>query len=87
MISAFCPYPGSCEYDDYKRLGVHYCARVECPYELQAKKLLLVEIHRLEALEKLTLRELHWLQRLRREYGDDTVPRPIESKKARENLV
>lgn len=29
-----CPYPGSCEWDDFRRSGSHICMRVTCPYAL-----------------------------------------------------
>lgn len=70
MGSTVCPYPGTCEYDDFKRLGGHYCARGKCPYELQIRKMLLAEIRRLEALEEPTLGDLRWLNRFQREYDD-----------------
>lgn len=29
-----CPYPGTCEFDDYRRSGNHPCMHVSCPYSL-----------------------------------------------------
>lgn len=29
-----CPYPGTCEFDDFRRSGNHLCMRVVCPYAL-----------------------------------------------------
>lgn len=35
-----CPYPGTCEFDDYRRSGNHLCMRVSCPYSLSARALM-----------------------------------------------
>ena len=35
-----CPYPGTCEFDDFRRSGNHLCLRVACPYALHLGALL-----------------------------------------------
>ena len=35
-----CPYPGTCEFDDFRRSGNHLCMRVVCPYSLHLGALL-----------------------------------------------
>lgn len=35
-----CPYPGTCEFDDFRRSGNHFCMRVTCPYALTVRALL-----------------------------------------------
>lgn len=35
-----CPYPSRCEYNDYKKTGVHFCALAKCLYQTQALHLI-----------------------------------------------
>ena len=76
VMPMFCPYPTTCEWDAYRRTGSHVCARVRCPYHLQAQKILEREVHRLKLLQSRTQAQQERLLvyqeellRLRKEFG------------------
>lgn len=65
----FCPYPTTCEYDDYWKTGVHYCAAGRCQYIMTAKVMLERERARLSRekhlTESLTERQKQKLEEIR----------------------
>lgn len=61
-----CPYPGTCEFDDFARIGEHFCARATCPYALSVRALLEERIRYLSALPELSQREIDDITRYRR---------------------
>lgn len=65
-----CPYPTTCEFDDYRRTGEHVCARVSCPYHIHARRMIAQKIKRLEGLDERTLRQEDKLEALKKEYVD-----------------
>lgn len=60
-----CPYPGTCEFDDFARIGEHFCARVTCPYALSVRALIEERIRYLSALPELSQRETDAITRYR----------------------
>ena len=60
-----CPYPGTCEFDDFARIGEHFCARATCPYALSVRALLEERIRYLSALTELSQREMDAIKRYR----------------------
>lgn len=60
----FCPYPTTCEYDDYWKTGVHYCGAGRCQYNMTAKVMLEHEIGLLEQIRHRTERQEQVLERL-----------------------
>lgn len=60
-----CPYPGTCEYDDFARIGTHFCARAACPYALSVRALLEARIRYLSSLPCVSQREIDDLTRYR----------------------
>lgn len=60
----FCPYPTTCEWDDFHKAGRHLCLRVKCPYQLTAKAVLEHEIGLLEQIRHRTERQEQVLERL-----------------------
>ena len=46
-----CPYPGTCEFDDFRRSGNHLCMRVVCPYSLHPDALLRAHERYVESLK------------------------------------
>ena len=60
-----CPYPGTCEFDDFSRIGEHFCARATCPYALSVRSLLEERIRYLSALPELSQRETDEIRRYR----------------------
>lgn len=60
-----CPYPGTCEFDDFARIGEHFCSRVTCPYALSVRALLEERIRYLSALPELSQRETDEISRYR----------------------
>ena len=46
-----CPYPGTCEFDDFRRSGNHLCMRVVCPYSLHPDVLLRAHERYVESLK------------------------------------
>lgn len=45
-----CPFPGTCEFDDFRRSGNHLCLRVVCPYTLCPDALRRAQAEYLESL-------------------------------------
>ena len=64
----FCPYPTTCEYDDYWKTGVHYCAAGRCQYIMTAKVMLEREIEQLARIKHRTERQQQVLDRLVEQY-------------------
>lgn len=60
-----CPYPGTCEFDDFARIGEHFCSRVTCPYALSVRALLEERIRYLSALPCVSQREMDVIRRYR----------------------
>ena len=60
-----CPYPGTCEFDDFARIGEHFCSRVPCPYALSVRALLEERIRYLFALPCVSQREIDAIRRYR----------------------
>lgn len=67
----FCPYPTTCEYDDYWKTGVHYCAAGRCQYIMTAKSMLEREIRLLAGVKHQTPQQREALERLRRKYREE----------------
>ena len=67
----FCPYPTTCEYDDYWKTGVHYCAAGRCQYIMTAKVMLEWEIEQLARIKRRTERQQQVLERLVEQYRKD----------------
>lgn len=61
----FCPYPSTCEYDDYWKTGVHYCGAGRCQYIMTAKAMLERERARLAREKYLTERQKQKLEEIR----------------------
>lgn len=61
----FCPYPTTCEWDDFHKAGRHLCLRVKCPYQLTAKVMLERERARLAREKHLTERQKQKLEEIR----------------------
>lgn len=66
----FCPYPTTCEYDDYWKTGVHYCGAGKCQYGMTAKAMLENEIGKLEQVRHKTERQKQLLEKLREQVGE-----------------
>lgn len=49
-----CPDPGTCEFDDFRRTGNHFCMRIKCPYSLSVRALLEGRVAYLKSLKKPT---------------------------------
>lgn len=60
-----CPYPGTCEFDDFARIGEHFCSRVTCPYALSVRALIEERIRYLSALPCVSHREIDAIRRYR----------------------
>lgn len=60
-----CPYPGTCEFDDFARIGEHFCARATCPYALSVRDLLEERIRYLSAIPCVSQREIDAIRRYR----------------------
>ena len=75
VMPMFCPYPTTCELDDYHKAGIHLCLRVKCPYHFTAKAMLDHKIKSLEAIRGKTEQQKATLARLqkkrREEFGKD----------------
>ena len=65
VMPMFCPYPTTCEYDDYWKTGVHYCAAGRCQYIMTAKAMLERERARLMKEKHLTERQKQALEEIR----------------------
>lgn len=64
-----CPYPTTCEYDDYQRTGAHYCSRAKCPYRIHTRRILAGQIRRLASLRDRTEKQEECLSRLKGQYA------------------
>lgn len=60
----FCPYPTTCEWDAYRKTGVHFCNIGKCQYSLTAKAMLEHEIGLLAQIRHRTERQEQVLERL-----------------------
>ena len=69
-MADLCPYPVTCEYDDFRRTGVHFCARVKCPYRIHARKILAGQSKELASLPKRTVKQETRLGELKRQYAE-----------------
>lgn len=56
----FCPYPTTCEWDAYRKTGVHFCNIGKCQYIMTAKVMLARKKHLTER-QKQKLEEI-WEQ-------------------------
>lgn len=65
VMPMFCPYPTTCEYDDYWKTGVHYCAAGRCQYIMTAKVMLEWERARLFREKHPTERQKQKLEEIR----------------------
>lgn len=65
VMPMFCPYPTTCEYDDYWKTGVHYCGAGRCQYIMTAKAMLERERARLMKEKHLTERQKQTLEEIR----------------------
>lgn len=61
-----CPYPGKCEYDDFRRVGVHYCAHARYMYPEEVKAQLKAKIKGLTDLKTLTPKQATQLKTYRK---------------------
>ena len=66
----FCPYPTTCEWDDFHKVGRHLCLRVKCPYQLTAKAMLEQEIRFLAQIRRPTAGQVLTLEKLRKQYKE-----------------
>lgn len=64
VMPMFCPYPTTCEWDAYRKTGVHFCNIGKCQYSLTAKAMLEHEIGLLEQIRHRTERQEQVLERL-----------------------
>ena len=67
----YCPYPTTCEWDDYHKAGIHLCLRIKCPYHLTAKAMLEHKIRLLAQIKHRTERQEQVLERLREMYREE----------------
>lgn len=67
----FCPYPTTCEWDAYRKTGVHFCNIGKCQYSMTAKAILETEIGLLSRLPNRTERQQQVLEKLMREYREE----------------
>ena len=61
----FCPYPTTCEWDAYRKTGVHFCNIGKCQYGMTAKVMLERERARLAREKHLTERQKQKLEEIR----------------------
>ena len=66
----FCPYPTTCEWDAYRKTGVHFCNIGKCQYGMTAKAMLENEIGKLEQVRLKTERQKQLLEKLREQVGE-----------------
>ena len=71
VIPMFCPYPTTCEWDDFHKAGRHLCLRVKCPYQLTAKAMLEQEIRFLAQSRHKTEGQQQALDRLGKKYREE----------------
>ena len=60
----FCPYPTTCEWDAYRKTGVHFCDIGKCQYIMTAKTMLERERARLMKEKHLTERQRQTLEEI-----------------------
>ncbi len=65
MTPMFCPYPTTCEWDAYRKTGVHFCNIGKCQYGMTAKAMLENEIGKLEQVRHKTERQKQKLEEIR----------------------
>ena len=70
VMPMFCPYPTTCEWDDFHKAGRHLCLRVKCPYQLTAKAMLEQEIRFLAQIRRPTAGQVLTLEKLRKQYKE-----------------
>lgn len=70
VIPMFCPYPTTCEWDDFHKAGRHLCLRVKCPYQLTAKAMLEQEIRFLAQIRCRTEGQQQALEKLKKQYKE-----------------
>lgn len=70
-MSMFCPYPTTCEWDAYRKTGVHFCNIGKCQYSMTAKIMLEREIRLLAGVKHQTPQQREALERLRRKYREE----------------
>ena len=70
VMPMFCPYPTTCEWDDFHKAGRHLCLRVKCPYQLTAKAMLEQEIRFLAQIRRPTADQVLTLEKLRKQYKE-----------------
>ena len=66
----FCPYPTTCEWNAYRKTGVHFCNIGKCQYGMTAKAMLESEIGKLEQVRHKTERQKQLLEKLREQLGE-----------------
>ena len=67
----FCPYPTTCEWDAYRKTGVHFCNIGKCQYIMTAKSMLEQEIVLLEGIRKKSEAQKAAIARLRAKYKQE----------------
>ena len=65
VMPMFCPYPTTCEWDAYRKTGVHFCNIGKCQYIMTAKVMLERERARLMKEKHLTERQKQTLEEIR----------------------
>ena len=71
VMPMFCPYPTTCEWDDFHKAGRHLCLRVRCPYQLTAKAMLEQEIRFLAQIRHKAEGQQQALDRLGKKYREE----------------
>lgn len=71
VMPMFCPYPTTCEWDAYRKTGVHFCNIGKCQYSLTAKAMLEREIALLSCIRHRTERQQQTLEKLVEQYGEE----------------
>ena len=67
----FCPYPTTCEWDAYRKTGVHFCNIGKCQYSMTAKAMLEQEIRFLAQIRHKTEGQQQALDRLGKKYREE----------------
>ena len=65
VMPMFCPYPTTCEWDAYRKTGVHFCNIGKCQYIMTAKAMLERERARLSREKHPTERQKQKLEDIR----------------------
>lgn len=66
---ALCPYPTTCEHDDYRRTGEHVCQLAHCPYRIHARRIVAGQIKQLAAAKNRTGKQDAQLEKLKAQYA------------------